>query len=133
MTIADRVRDVVLPLLTERDLELYDIEVAGRDLRVFVDRPGGLDLDRLAGAAERRVDRDTAELLARWETVKDGYTGDELVVTPDEKKAREVALYRQGRFLDVKLARQQAATLADVFNRSAAGEQQTRNGCLTPD
>ena len=65
MTIADRVRDVVLPLLAERDLELYDIEVAGRDLRVFVDRPGGLDLDRLADAT-RAVSRalDEADPIA---------------------------------------------------------------------
>ena len=59
--------------------------------------------------------------------------GDELVVTPDEKKAREVALYRQGRFRDVKLARQQAAKLEDVFNRMAEGEQQTLNVVLKAD
>ncbi len=59
--------------------------------------------------------------------------GDELVVTPDEKKAREVALYRQGKFRDVKLARQQAAKLEDVFNRMQEGEQQTLNIVLKAD
>lgn len=50
MTVADRVRDLVLPLLAERDIELYDLEVAGPVLKVVVDRPGGLDLDVLAKA-----------------------------------------------------------------------------------
>ena len=34
MTVADRVRDLVLPLLTERDLDVYDIEVSGRAMMV---------------------------------------------------------------------------------------------------
>jgi ribosome maturation factor RimP len=50
MTVVDRVRDLVLPLLAERDLDLYDLEVAGPVLKVVVDRPGGLDLDALAKA-----------------------------------------------------------------------------------
>ncbi len=50
MTVADRVRDLVLPLLAERDIELYDIEVSGPVLKVVVDRKGGLDLDVLAKA-----------------------------------------------------------------------------------
>lgn len=50
MTVADRVRDLVLPLLAERDIELYDLEVAGPVLKVVVDRKGGLDLDALAKA-----------------------------------------------------------------------------------
>lgn len=66
MSTADRVRDLVLPLLAERDLDLYDIEVSGRDLRVVVDRPaGGLDLDLLADAT-RAVSRalDDADPIA---------------------------------------------------------------------
>jgi len=59
--------------------------------------------------------------------------GDELVATADEKKAREVALYRLGKFRDVKLARQQAAKLEDVFNRMEEGEQQTLNIVLKAD
>jgi ribosome maturation factor RimP len=50
MTVADRVRDLVLPLLAEREIDLYDIEVSGPVLKVVVDRQGGLDLDVLAGA-----------------------------------------------------------------------------------
>jgi ribosome maturation factor RimP len=65
MTVADRVRDVVLPLLTERDLDLYDIDVAGPVVKVVVDRPTGLDLDVLADAT-RAVSRalDEADPIA---------------------------------------------------------------------
>lgn len=40
--------------------------------------------------------------------------GDEVTVVRDEKKAREVALYRQGKFREVKLARQQKSKLEHV-------------------
>jgi ribosome maturation factor RimP len=65
MTVVDRVRELVLPLLAEREMELYDLEVAGPLLKVVVDRPGGLDLDALAGAT-RAVSRalDEADPIA---------------------------------------------------------------------
>jgi len=44
------------------------------------------DIDGLVEQARRRVERDTAELLERWESVKDGYTGDELVVRVRDKE-----------------------------------------------
>jgi len=47
--------------------------------------------------------------------------GDDVVVLPDERKAREVALHRQGKFRDVKLAKQQAAKLEDVFTQMEEG------------
>jgi len=37
--------------------------------------------------------------------------GDEMMVVPDEKKAREIALFRQGKYREVKLAKQQASKL----------------------
>jgi translation initiation factor IF-2 len=43
--------------------------------------------------------------------------GDEMMVLGDERKAREIALFRQGKFRDVKLARQQAAKLENVFEQ----------------
>ena len=49
--------------------------------------------------------------------------GDEALVVPDERKAREVALYRQGKFRDVKLARAQGAKLEDVFQQLAEGQK----------
>ncbi|NTV10474.1 MAG: translation initiation factor IF-2, partial [Zoogloea sp.] len=48
--------------------------------------------------------------------------GDEAVVLSDERKAREIALFRQGKFRDVKLAKQQAAKLENVFDQMADGE-----------
>ena len=51
--------------------------------------------------------------------------GDEALVVPDERKAREVALYRQGKFRDVKLARGQATKLDDVFQQMQDGGQKS--------
>ena len=41
--------------------------------------------------------------------------GEEAIVLADERKAREIALFRQGKFREVKLARQQAAKLENMF------------------
>ena len=51
--------------------------------------------------------------------------GDEGMVLLDERKAREIALVRQGKFRDVKLAKQQAAKLEDMFEQLAEGEIRT--------
>lgn len=48
--------------------------------------------------------------------------GDEATVVRDEKKAREVALYRQGKFREVKLARQQKAKLENMFSNMTEGD-----------
>ncbi|HUI98844.1 MAG TPA: translation initiation factor IF-2 [Usitatibacter sp.] len=47
--------------------------------------------------------------------------GDDVVVLADERKAREIALFRQGKFRDVKLAKQQAAKLENVFDQLQEG------------
>ncbi len=44
------------------------------------------------------------------------HAGDEAIVVSDEKKAREVALFRQGKYRDVKLARKQKSSLESVFD-----------------
>jgi translation initiation factor IF-2 len=49
--------------------------------------------------------------------------GEELMVLTDERKAREIALFRQGKFRDVKLAKQQAAKLENMFEQMGEGEQ----------
>ncbi|MDQ0139402.1 translation initiation factor IF-2 [Cupriavidus necator] len=51
--------------------------------------------------------------------------GEEVLVLPDERKAREIALFRQGKFRDVKLAKQQAAKLENMLEQMAEGEVQT--------
>ena len=48
--------------------------------------------------------------------------GDEVMVLGDERKAREIALFRQGKFRDVKLAKQQAAKLENIFDQMGEGE-----------
>ncbi|MCC7310741.1 MAG: translation initiation factor IF-2 [Sulfuritalea sp.] len=51
--------------------------------------------------------------------------GDESMVLNDERKAREIALFRQGKFRDVKLAKQQAAKLENMFEQMTEGEVRT--------
>ena len=48
--------------------------------------------------------------------------GEEVMVLADERKAREIALFRQGKFRDVKLAKQQASKLETMFEQMAEGE-----------
>ncbi|MGC5271429.1 translation initiation factor IF-2, partial [Salmonella enterica] len=48
--------------------------------------------------------------------------GEEVVVMTDERKAREIGLFRQGKFRDVKLAKQQAAKLENMFDQMTEGE-----------
>jgi len=60
-------------------------------------------------------------------------SGDEATVVKDEKKAREVALFRQGKFRDVKLARQQKAKLENMFATMAEGEISEVNVVLKSD
>lgn len=51
--------------------------------------------------------------------------GEEVIVLNDERKAREIALFRQGKFRDVKLARQQAAKMENLFENMGEGEVKT--------
>ena len=47
--------------------------------------------------------------------------GEEMMVLTDERKAREIALFRQGKFRDVKLAKQQATKLENMFEQMGEG------------
>ncbi len=47
--------------------------------------------------------------------------GEELTTLTDERKAREIALFRQGKFRDVKLAKQQASRLENLFQNMGEG------------
>jgi translation initiation factor IF-2 len=51
--------------------------------------------------------------------------GEELMVLADEKRAREIAQFRQGKYRGVKLAKQQAAKLENMFEQMAEGEVRT--------
>ncbi|MEC4726369.1 translation initiation factor IF-2 [Shewanella sp. D64] len=59
--------------------------------------------------------------------------GDEATVVRDERKAREVALYRQGKFRDIKLARQQKSKLENMFANMTEGEVEELNIVLKAD
>lgn len=59
--------------------------------------------------------------------------GDEVTVVKDERKAREVALYRQGKFRDVKLARQQKSKLENMFANMTEGDVAELNIVLKAD
>ncbi|MBP5984796.1 MAG: translation initiation factor IF-2 [Brachymonas sp.] len=48
--------------------------------------------------------------------------GDEFMVLADERRAREIATYRSGKFRDTKLAKQQAAKLENMFSDMTEGE-----------
>jgi translation initiation factor IF-2 len=60
-------------------------------------------------------------------------SGDEATVVKDEKKAREVALFRQGKFRDVKLARQQKSKLENMFANMAEGDVSEVNVVIKSD
>ncbi|PZU38818.1 MAG: translation initiation factor IF-2, partial [Acidovorax sp.] len=51
--------------------------------------------------------------------------GDDFMVLQDERRAREIATYRAGKFRNTKLAKQQAAKLENMFAEMGAGEVQT--------
>ena len=59
--------------------------------------------------------------------------GDELLVVRDERKAREIALFRQGKFREVKLARQQASKLENIFSSMGKEEKKLLNIVLKAD
>lgn len=61
------------------------------------------------------------------------HAGDDAVVVPDEKKAREVALFRQGKFRDVKLARRQKSSIEGIMENMTAAETKVLNIVLKAD
>lgn len=59
--------------------------------------------------------------------------GDEVMVVENERKAREITLFRQGKRKEIKLARQQAAKLANLFDQMKEGEVQSLNVLIKAD
>jgi translation initiation factor IF-2 len=53
--------------------------------------------------------------------------GEEVIAVSDERKAREIALFRQGKFRDVKLAKQQAVKLESMFENMGEGSIESKN------
>ena len=69
MDVATRVQELVEPVLASEGLELVEILYAGAQLRVFVDRPGGIDLDTLTEVTTR-----VSRLLDEHDPVPGRYT-----------------------------------------------------------
>ena len=122
----DKGRGVVATLLVQSGtLNKGDILLAGREfgrVRAMLDETG-----RAISVAGPSI---PVEVLGLSGTPS---SGDEAIVVPDEKKAREIALFRQGKFREVKLARQQAAKLDNMFSQMQTGEVSTVNIVLKAD
>jgi ribosome maturation factor RimP len=116
MTVTDRVRELVLPLLADRQLDLYDVELAGSLLKVVVDRREGLDLDLLSDAT-RAVSRalDEADPIPGTYTLEVTSPGLERTLRTPQHFARAV-----GEQVKVKLLAGAAA--AATGERRLAGE-----------
>ncbi len=61
------------------------------------------------------------------------HAGDEVVCVPDERKAREIALFRQGKYREVKLAKQRASKLENLFNQMEEGVKSAVNIVIKAD
>ncbi|MGC9456021.1 MAG: translation initiation factor IF-2 [Halothiobacillaceae bacterium] len=59
--------------------------------------------------------------------------GEEVVAVEDERKAREIALFRQGKYRDTRLANQQAAKLENLFSQMKDGEVASLNILVKAD
>ena len=59
--------------------------------------------------------------------------GDEVLVVSDERKAREIALFRQGKFKEIKLARQHAAKLENMFDNMGDADVASLNLIVKAD
>ena len=59
--------------------------------------------------------------------------GEDAMVLSDEKKAREIALFRQGKYRDVRLAKQQAAKLENMFNNMGENQAQSLSVIIKAD
>ena len=59
--------------------------------------------------------------------------GDEVIMVADERKAREIALFRQGKFREVKFAKQHSAKLENIFSQMEEGKMMAVNIVLKAD
>lgn len=69
MSPADQVRTLILPLFEGSGVGLYDVEHTGAVLRVSIERPGGVDLDVIAG-----LTREISHLLDEHDPLPGRYT-----------------------------------------------------------
>lgn len=91
MSVTDRVKDIVLPILSTHEVDLYDVDVQGPLVRVVVDRSGGVDLEVLS-AVTRAVSRalDDADPIGHRYTLEVTSPGLERQLRTPEQFARAV-------------------------------------------
>lgn len=91
MSVTERVRDIVLPILTTHEVDLYDVDVQGPLVRVVVDRSGGVDLEVLSSVT-RAVSRalDEADPIGHRYTLEVTSPGLERQLRTPEQFARAV-------------------------------------------
>lgn len=117
---------VATVLVTSGKLHKGDVVIAGREygrVRALIDDLGRPVNDAVGPSMP-------AEILGLSGTPS---SGDEVVVVQDEKKAREVALFRQGKYRQIRLAKQQAAKLDNLFDQMKEGEKKVLNIVLKGD
>lgn len=89
MSIEDRVRNIVLPIVTDLDLVLFDLEYGGGRLRITIDHDQGVDSEVLT-LATRQISRELDEI----DPISSGYTLE--VTTPGiERKLRRAEHYKR--------------------------------------
>lgn len=122
MSTADRVRDLVLPLVSAQDLELYDLEMSGGTLRILVDKPGGPDVGAITD-----LTRAVSRALDEHDPIDGHYTLE--VSTPGlERPLRTAAHYAGAVGTKVKIKTNpgvEGERRADGVLAAADGEQVT--------
>lgn len=116
---------VATVLVTSGELRLGDILLAGREygrVRAMIG-DNGKSLE-VAGPSM------PVEVLGLSGTAA---AGDEAIVINDERKAREIAQFRQGRYREVRLAKKQTAQLDRIFDQLNQGQQNSLNIVLKAD
>jgi ribosome maturation factor RimP len=91
MATTETVRDIVLPILSTHEVDLYDVDVQGPLVRVVVDRAGGVDLEVLSSVT-RAVSRalDAADPIGHRYTLEVTSPGLERQLRTPEQFARAV-------------------------------------------
>jgi len=122
----DKGRGPVASILVQKGtLKKGDVVLAGREfgrVRAMLDEKG-----KVTDEAGPSI---PAEILGLSGVPS---AGDEVVVVESERKAREIALYRQGKYKDTQLAARASAKLSDAFNQMKEGEFKTLNLIIKAD
>jgi len=122
----DRGKGVVATLLVQKgQLKKGDIVIAGREFG----RVRAMTSD--SGEVAKSAGPSTPVEIQGLGGVPD--SGDEFSVVADERRAREITSYRQAKFKEVKLARQQKAKLESMFNAMGEGQVKTLNVIIKGD